>query len=221
MPSRRGGSRARPVARHVRPRPLGRSERTPAAGAGSGGHEAAVLPAAPGPLLVRFRGQGAAARDRHATPDRSARARRPAAAGVRARPPHPVRRGVPPPRRSPDGDRTLGRDAARALPERPDGSGGSGQRRSRGRAAAAARRGGRQSPGGGGAGRRLALRRPRFELPGGPDGGAARRGVKTFSIGCPGDQDERPFARIVAERFRTDHREIAVGPDDCGPACRG
>jgi asparagine synthase (glutamine-hydrolysing) len=39
-------------------------------------------------------------------------------------------------------------------------------------------------------------------------------GVKTFSIGCPGDQDERPFARIVAERFRTDHREIAVGPDD-------
>jgi asparagine synthase (glutamine-hydrolysing) len=39
-------------------------------------------------------------------------------------------------------------------------------------------------------------------------------GVKTFAIGCPGDQDERPFARQVAERFRTDHREIAVGADD-------
>jgi asparagine synthase (glutamine-hydrolysing) len=39
-------------------------------------------------------------------------------------------------------------------------------------------------------------------------------GVKTFSIGCPGDQDERPFARRIAERFRTDHREIAVGADD-------
>src|SRR4051794_39599620 len=39
-------------------------------------------------------------------------------------------------------------------------------------------------------------------------------GVKTFAIGCPGDQDERPFARRVAERFRTDHREIAVGADD-------
>lgn len=39
-------------------------------------------------------------------------------------------------------------------------------------------------------------------------------GVKTFSIGAPGDQDERSFARIVAERFRTDHREIAVGPED-------
>jgi asparagine synthase (glutamine-hydrolysing) len=39
-------------------------------------------------------------------------------------------------------------------------------------------------------------------------------GIKTFAIGCPGDQDERPFARRVAERFRTDHREIAVGADD-------
>jgi asparagine synthase (glutamine-hydrolysing) len=39
-------------------------------------------------------------------------------------------------------------------------------------------------------------------------------GIKTFSIGCPGDQDEGPFARRVAERFRTDHREIAVGADD-------
>ncbi len=39
-------------------------------------------------------------------------------------------------------------------------------------------------------------------------------GVCTFSIGCPGDQDERPFARRIAERFRTDHREITVAPDD-------
>ena len=39
-------------------------------------------------------------------------------------------------------------------------------------------------------------------------------GVRTFSIGCPGDQDERPFARRIAERFRTDHREITVAPDD-------
>jgi asparagine synthase (glutamine-hydrolysing) len=42
-------------------------------------------------------------------------------------------------------------------------------------------------------------------------------GVRTFAIGCPGDQDERPFARVVAERFRTDHREITVGPDDLWP----
>jgi asparagine synthase (glutamine-hydrolysing) len=39
-------------------------------------------------------------------------------------------------------------------------------------------------------------------------------GVRTFAIGCPGDQDERPFARRVAEHFQTDHQEIAVGPDD-------
>ena len=39
-------------------------------------------------------------------------------------------------------------------------------------------------------------------------------GVKTFAIGCPGDQDERPFARRVAERFRTEHTEIAVRPED-------
>jgi asparagine synthase (glutamine-hydrolysing) len=39
-------------------------------------------------------------------------------------------------------------------------------------------------------------------------------GVRTFAIGCPGDQDERPFARRVAEHFQTDHREITVGPDD-------
>jgi asparagine synthase (glutamine-hydrolysing) len=42
-------------------------------------------------------------------------------------------------------------------------------------------------------------------------------GVKTFSIGAPGDQDERPFARIVAERFRTDHCEITVSADDLWP----
>jgi asparagine synthase (glutamine-hydrolysing) len=42
----------------------------------------------------------------------------------------------------------------------------------------------------------------------------AGAGVKTFSIGAPGDQDERSFARAVAERFRTDHREIAVHPED-------
>ncbi len=42
-------------------------------------------------------------------------------------------------------------------------------------------------------------------------------GVKTYAIGAPGDQDERPFARIVAERFRTDHCEITVGADDLWP----
>jgi len=45
----------------------------------------------------------------------------------------------------------------------------------------------------------------------------AGAGIKTFSIGAPGDQDERCFARIVAERFRTDHREIAVRPEDLWP----
>jgi asparagine synthase (glutamine-hydrolysing) len=39
-------------------------------------------------------------------------------------------------------------------------------------------------------------------------------GVRTFAIGCPGDQDERPFARRVADRFATDHQEIEVGPGD-------
>ncbi|HVR09267.1 MAG TPA: asparagine synthase (glutamine-hydrolyzing), partial [Thermoanaerobaculia bacterium] len=42
----------------------------------------------------------------------------------------------------------------------------------------------------------------------------AGAGVKTFSIGAPGDQDERPFARAAAERFRTDHHEITVHPED-------
>jgi asparagine synthase (glutamine-hydrolysing) len=39
-------------------------------------------------------------------------------------------------------------------------------------------------------------------------------GVRTYSIGSPGDQDERPFARRVADHFRTDHREVTVRPDD-------
>ncbi|HEY6324700.1 MAG TPA: asparagine synthase (glutamine-hydrolyzing) [Thermoanaerobaculia bacterium] len=39
-------------------------------------------------------------------------------------------------------------------------------------------------------------------------------GVKTFAIGCPGDQDERPFAHRVADRCRTEHTEIAVRPED-------
>jgi asparagine synthase (glutamine-hydrolysing) len=39
-------------------------------------------------------------------------------------------------------------------------------------------------------------------------------GVRTFAIGCPGDQDERPYARRVADRFRTEHTEIAVRPED-------
>ena len=42
-------------------------------------------------------------------------------------------------------------------------------------------------------------------------------GVKTYAIGAPGDQDERRFARIVAERFRTDHHEITVSADDLWP----
>jgi asparagine synthase (glutamine-hydrolysing) len=40
------------------------------------------------------------------------------------------------------------------------------------------------------------------------------QGVKTYTIGSPGDQDERPFARRVADRFRTDHHEITATPDD-------
>jgi len=40
--------------------------------------------------------------------------------------------------------------------------------------------------------------------------------VKTFSIGYEGDgafQDERAYARIVAKRYRTEHREFVVSPD--------
>src|SRR5688500_583380 len=36
--------------------------------------------------------------------------------------------------------------------------------------------------------------------------------VKTFSIGI-GDDPELPFARMVAERYRTDHHEETVHPD--------
>ncbi len=41
------------------------------------------------------------------------------------------------------------------------------------------------------------------------------RPVQTFSVGfdAPGPYSELPFARKVAERFRTDHREIVVGAD--------
>jgi asparagine synthase (glutamine-hydrolysing) len=38
--------------------------------------------------------------------------------------------------------------------------------------------------------------------------------VKTFSIGFTSDEyDERPFARMVAERYGTDHHEFVVTPD--------
>jgi len=43
--------------------------------------------------------------------------------------------------------------------------------------------------------------------------------VKTFSIGYEGKgsfQDERAYARIVAERFGTEHREFVVSPDVAG-----
>ena len=42
------------------------------------------------------------------------------------------------------------------------------------------------------------------------------RRIKTFSIGYEGEgafQDERPYARIVAERYGTEHREFVVSPD--------
>ncbi|HEX7252431.1 MAG TPA: asparagine synthase (glutamine-hydrolyzing), partial [Thermoanaerobaculia bacterium] len=38
--------------------------------------------------------------------------------------------------------------------------------------------------------------------------------VKTFSVGVPGEQDERPFARIVAEHCRSDHREVTFSGQD-------
>jgi asparagine synthase (glutamine-hydrolysing) len=38
--------------------------------------------------------------------------------------------------------------------------------------------------------------------------------VRTFSIGFEAkEHDERPFARLVAERFRTDHHEFVLEPD--------
>jgi asparagine synthase (glutamine-hydrolysing) len=38
--------------------------------------------------------------------------------------------------------------------------------------------------------------------------------VKTFSVGFPGEFDERPFARIVAEHCRSDHREVTLSGQD-------
>ena len=51
--------------------------------------------------------------------------------------------------------------------------------------------------------------------------GASDRPVKTYSIGFKGSSgaalyNELPFARIVADQFRTDHREIIVQPDVIG-----
>ena len=38
-------------------------------------------------------------------------------------------------------------------------------------------------------------------------------GVKTFSVGFGRDDDELPFARLVANRYRTDHHEIVLQAD--------
>ncbi len=38
--------------------------------------------------------------------------------------------------------------------------------------------------------------------------------VKTFSVGFPGELDERPFARIVADHCRSDHREVTLSGQD-------
>jgi asparagine synthase (glutamine-hydrolysing) len=40
--------------------------------------------------------------------------------------------------------------------------------------------------------------------------------IKTFTIGFDGEEfdDERPFARLAAERFGTDHHEITISPQD-------
>jgi asparagine synthase (glutamine-hydrolysing) len=42
---------------------------------------------------------------------------------------------------------------------------------------------------------------------------ASSRPVKTFSIGFHGELNELPLARLVAERFGTDHHELMVEPD--------
>ncbi|HUM00865.1 MAG TPA: asparagine synthase (glutamine-hydrolyzing) [Thermoanaerobaculia bacterium] len=38
--------------------------------------------------------------------------------------------------------------------------------------------------------------------------------VKTFSVGFSGERDERPFARIVADHCRSDHREVTLSGQD-------
>jgi len=38
--------------------------------------------------------------------------------------------------------------------------------------------------------------------------------VKTFSVGFPGEVDERPWARLVAAHCRTDHREVTLSSQD-------
>jgi asparagine synthase (glutamine-hydrolysing) len=44
--------------------------------------------------------------------------------------------------------------------------------------------------------------------------GLSRQPVKTFSIGfAEREYDELPYARMVAERFRTEHHELVVRPD--------
>src|SRR5207248_2482842 len=42
---------------------------------------------------------------------------------------------------------------------------------------------------------------------------ASSRRVKTFSIDLPGDSGEARWARLVAERYGTDHEELTVTPD--------
>jgi asparagine synthase (glutamine-hydrolysing) len=42
---------------------------------------------------------------------------------------------------------------------------------------------------------------------------ASTEPVKTFSIGFRSELDERPLARLVAQRFATDHHELVVEPD--------
>jgi asparagine synthase (glutamine-hydrolysing) len=48
--------------------------------------------------------------------------------------------------------------------------------------------------------------------------GLMSRPVATFTIGFEDTQgfDERPYARMIAERFRTDHTEFVVSPDASG-----
>jgi asparagine synthase (glutamine-hydrolysing) len=45
---------------------------------------------------------------------------------------------------------------------------------------------------------------------------ATNRQLKTFTVGFDGDQvvDERPFARLAADRFGVEHSEISITPED-------